>query len=61
MSFPVADRIMNYIVIRILDDDMRIVKSNGGSWSITLEVDIDENRVFKVPRNFRDMLIDQNG
>jgi len=58
MSFPVADRIVNYIVIRILDDDMRIVKFNGGSWSITLEVDVDENRVFKVPRNFRDMLED---
>ncbi len=56
MSFPVADRIVNYIVIRILDDDMRIVKFNGGFWSLTLEMDIVETRVFKVPRNFRDML-----
>ncbi len=59
MSFPVADRIVNYIVLRILDDDVRIVNFNGGSWSITLEIDVEEGRVFKIPGNFRDMLTDR--
>ena len=57
MPFDVADHIVNFILIRILDDDMRPVRFNGGTWSINLKVDVVESRVFKLQRIFRDTLL----
>ena len=56
VKFDINDRIVNYILIRIVDDDMKPVIFNGGSWSIILEFDITESRVFRLQRNFREML-----
>jgi len=36
-SFAIGDRSVSYIIISVLDDDMRPVSFNGGSWSLTTE------------------------
>ena len=35
-SFAIRDRSVSYIIIYVLDDGMRPVSFNGGSWSLTM-------------------------
>ena len=48
---------MNYLLIQILDDDRLPVTFHGGSYNITLEIDVQESRVFRRTQNFRDKIL----
>ena len=61
IQVPILDRQIAFIIIQLLDDDQRPVVFHGGHWSMTLEIDIRDPPVFRIPSSFRENLfVDEN-
>ena len=59
-SFAIRDRSVSYIVISVLDDNMRPVTFNGGYWSLTMEFAVVRADPYSQPADYR-TLTNNNG
>jgi hypothetical protein len=60
-SFAIRDRSVSYIIISVLDDDMRPVYFNGGSWSLTMEFAIVRSDPYSQPADYRTLTTNNGG
>jgi hypothetical protein len=54
-SFVIRDRSVSYIIISVLDDDMRPVTFNGGAWSLTMEFAVVRVDPYSQPADYRSL------
>ena len=55
-SFSIMDRSVHYIILQVLDDEQLRVSFHGGDWSVTLEFDVVDFKVYSEQRSFRDLI-----
>ena len=60
-SFAIRDRSVSYIIISVLDDDMRPVTFNGGSWSLTMEFAVVRADPYSQPADYRTLTSNNGG
>ncbi len=56
LTVSVTDRSIHYIILQILDDDQNPVTFHGGQWSVTLEFDVVDHKVFRDREDFRSII-----
>ena len=59
--FAIRDRSVSYIIISVLDDDMRPVTFNGGSWSLTMEFAVVRADPYSQPADYRTLTSNNGG
>ncbi len=59
--FAIRDRSVSYIIISVLDDDMRPVTFNGGSWSLTMEFAVVQADPYSQPADYRTITSNNGG